>query len=984
MPSRFLDTGSRTPKKNKLSTSRARPRLGRAPCTLFMQHDVFASELQRSRVVDRLASSRASLVWLIASAGFGKSTIARQFADRFPTRTICDCSDTRDVVDFAGRVIEALSQGDEKLRASLTQWRLSGTRDVDQWSDMALSTWAAQSGESIYTFENAEHLAGRPKALELFKRLLGHHRRGQVVVVCTRSRLDGDYIRGISPHEVIRLDSAELAFDRDEIRQFFPPGALTPSQDDRIYRATRGWPIGVLLLARFAREGKLADALAELESVATDGIEEYLINEVLSSLTTREYTVMQAVAAIPNVTVDDLTSVEREWLAEAWPSILRRLPFVAVRSGEIDVHPLVAATVRRRNPDACAAILRSAAAGNLQNGRSSRAALLFLAIGDVEAAAAAIESEGVLYLFNPSPAYARVVQALDTATLIRHPSLWAASTPCRVPRLDKQQWLDEAALVWNGLSPDVPDLVRLAVAAAYANALANVGRYPEAAAALDLALDMLSSPLSDPERFIEGMLRAAIHARQGRYGEASLVWERIRPYCTSQSSMALLLSEVDVRIARVRSDRALERGVLDHAIIIANASGLAMAVCYMYMEAAFGAWLAGEDKNFVRYVDELERVHVSSIRPAIDVFLACCRGPLDAIEPSVEHPRHRCYALLIAAARATGERRKALAESAVTSADLCAENLLQVITRVARAAIQGEKRTSFLAEAQDFAAKSDLKELLFAVDSLRKGAEPQGMLAHLVRRFTSEAIESEPSIRVEVLNDRALLDGREVHLTDRESELLTMLAASPRELPSEELSDALWPDGDKESRDTGLRVYVNRLRTKLGAKRAIISSGGRYRLSEKVSVDVVEIEARVQSMYRSDLLTPTDIETLEGDFKALCSPRPPATLVWRWFGPKVEHYQQLARDIGMRLARETGDRTEHGMLYARMLLQSDPCDEAACEMAIRAHLANGDRAGAAIEFRRFRETLSRELGITPPPELEALVHSANTSPAMRA
>ena len=84
----------------------------------------------------------------------------------------------------------------------------------------------------------------------------------------------------------------------------------------------------------------------------------------------------------------------------------------------------------------------------------------------------------------------------------------------------------------------------------------------------------------------------------------------------------------------------------------------------------------------------------------------------------------------------------------------------------------------------------------------------------------SDVLSNTPRSRVGRLEVRpdeyaALVDGRPLHLTRRELEILAVLAARPdRVIPREELYEAIWGkdlDGGQRSVD----VYVSRVRNKL-------------------------------------------------------------------------------------------------------------------------------------------------------------------------
>src|SRR5580692_10888052 len=97
---------------------------------------------------------------------------------------------------------------------------------------------------------------------------------------------------------------------------------------------------------------------------------------------------------------------------------------------------------------------------------------------------------------------------------------------------------------------------------------------------------------------------------------------------------------------------------------------------------------------------------------------------------------------------------------------------------------------------------------------------------------------STQGVALEVLSGTVRLDGRPVSLTPRELELLVLLAVQRRPRPAECLADALYPDEGSTNSRVALKVYVCRLRAKLG-KEVVQTSQG-YALGPAVFVDLWE------------------------------------------------------------------------------------------------------------------------------------------------
>jgi len=96
---------------------------------------------------------------------------------------------------------------------------------------------------------------------------------------------------------------------------------------------------------------------------------------------------------------------------------------------------------------------------------------------------------------------------------------------------------------------------------------------------------------------------------------------------------------------------------------------------------------------------------------------------------------------------------------------------------------------------------------------------------------------------------------------------------------------------------------------------------------------------------------------------------------FEWFEPIAKRMDELRTAFAYRLgadALERGD-PDAALSYVIDVIAYDPCDEPAREVAIRAHLANGDRAAALRHYRQYRDVLKMELQVEPSAALLALV-----------
>ena len=184
-------------------------------------------------------------------------------------------------------------------------------------------------------------------------------------------------------------------------------------------RLADGSPIVLLLLALFAQYDadidKLVDRLAELEPGRRH---EHLLNEVLSAFTPEMLATTLAAAAIPSASLEDVSAATG--IRHATPIVdrLLRLPgFISSETGAYQTHPLLLAALRTRyGPDLSGTLFRAARQYE-RAGEFLRAAELYNAYGDEEAAATALDLLPAATLQYPAPRLIDVLARIEVSTL---------------------------------------------------------------------------------------------------------------------------------------------------------------------------------------------------------------------------------------------------------------------------------------------------------------------------------------------------------------------------------------------------------------------------------------------------------------------------------------------------------------------------------------------------------------------------------------
>lgn len=944
-----------------------------------------AGDVLRLPLLERVRAARPAILSIVAPAGFGKSTLARQLAAGAQAVAVCDCRGVASDIDLARRVIPALADETPERSPNLAQSETmlgDGHASASDRLGIALAAWRARPQPSQFIFENAEDAIADPGARELFARLLAQRPEERTIVVCSRESPRMHLSRFAPPHRILSLRASDLSFGPAEIAAIFAGTGAGAETLERVHAVSAGWPIAVLLLARFAQEGRLGPLLDRLDDVAYDELHEYLADQVLAGTPRSVTDGLLACAALRDATDRDLRLVLGTDGHDAFLRFHRTTPFVTRNADDtFGVHPLVASTLLEREPARVDLLLAPAATAYERAGEYQRAAEIRLACGDQTAAAEALERVEVIEDAAPQMAYARVLAALDRDVVVRYPRVWAVTALVRTFAVDSRSLLDEAESIWQRLPPDSPPIVRIYLYVFRVLMMSYVGEFERALALVDDFRAEIAAPEAPSTRMHAWLLylRSLMTARLGRLTEAERDLEAAWPFINTMHVMASgTLVTLGADIARVRGDRARERELLDRAIEHIRRSGLSNFIAFDEAEATFGAWLAGDDADYTQHAfaleAEVEREGVSAFR-----FFSCMVRGHESEPQDADHVKWVSSGYLIGAASTEdGQKARRYAERAREAAAMYRAPFSQVLAALAVAELDPQRRRTMRAEAASIAQRIDAPQLHDAIASITRG-DDGGTLAPFIRRFRREAGDesAKGGLIVELASGRVLRDGAPVALAEREHALLTAVAMRPEPVARERLTDMLWPDLDDGAARNAFHVCLHRLKTRLRDDNVVVRTAEGYRLGNDVRVDLRQIDRELGSVRSTGTIDAAQVASLRALYDALRATRPARVDAWEWFEPTERHLRELRCEVAQALAKHALDegKPHEALALAHEMIAYDPCDEPAREVAIRAYLQSGDRAAALRHFRQYRDTLMAELQCEPSDALAALLTS---------
>ncbi len=319
--------------------------------------------------------------------------MARAIAATWPRSAYCDAFGIHSPSALARRLIAALCDLDPSRAIELGQSTIGAADDEAVLLEAARSSWRSTTADrSVVVLDHVEEALRDDNVRAFIDSLFDRPHPSQDLIVCSRERPSMRATRFAAPHESLLIDADDLRFTYDEICKALPPG--TSSADCALVeRVTQGWPVGVLFMARAASEERLEDVAHRIDRYAPALIEDYVVQEVLTTADGLLLETFLACAAVPDCTSQDVAYAVGSDLPEA-ASRLAASPFIVRNEGKgvFELHPLLRATILQRYPVEVRALIARTAASHREGGNAVRAAKLYQTVEDLAKAADCLDT----------------------------------------------------------------------------------------------------------------------------------------------------------------------------------------------------------------------------------------------------------------------------------------------------------------------------------------------------------------------------------------------------------------------------------------------------------------------------------------------------------------------------------------------------------------------------------------------------------------
>jgi ATP/maltotriose-dependent transcriptional regulator MalT len=302
----------------------------------------YPKALQRYGLLARLKATDANQIALVAPAGYGKTTFARQWQATERALWFRASASSSDVAALALGLAHAAEATSAGVVAAIRS-HLHALQDPASAAAALAATlvegWpGTNQGGSWLIVDEYDFIAdSRPS--EAFFRAFAESAPFRLLST-SRRRPSWVTARALAYSEVLEIGASELALSLEETKALLPPAHQKHGAE--LWARTRGWPAAIALAAR-AGEMWLPD-----DDAIPRGLHEYVAEELYKSTSASVRTALQRLAILPTMPAP-LAEAATRGLPTEVSSEAARLGFLTIDDdGDIELHPVIRSFLRSR------------------------------------------------------------------------------------------------------------------------------------------------------------------------------------------------------------------------------------------------------------------------------------------------------------------------------------------------------------------------------------------------------------------------------------------------------------------------------------------------------------------------------------------------------------------------------------------------------------------------------------------------------------
>jgi LuxR family transcriptional regulator, maltose regulon positive regulatory protein len=295
--------------------------------------------IERPRLTRLLDETSARVIMLVAPAGYGKTTLARQWLANRPHAWYQANTSSNDVAALALGVVRAAETQLPNIGRRLKEWLPTShapEHELDVLVDMVTEELDRWPDDAWFVLDDY-HLLSSGASEDLARRLFGNGDRR--VVVTSRSRPAWASAREFLYGHAIELGQPTLAMSMEEAQSVLSSQRGAVAEDLAILAG--GWPAVIGLAA-------LAPTSALVAEDHPDRLDDYFAEEVFAALRDDAQSGIMHLALLPEVTPEAAASVIGPRFEEVLRAARAAGLFVAHVEPTPKLHPLLQAFLRKK------------------------------------------------------------------------------------------------------------------------------------------------------------------------------------------------------------------------------------------------------------------------------------------------------------------------------------------------------------------------------------------------------------------------------------------------------------------------------------------------------------------------------------------------------------------------------------------------------------------------------------------------------------